>query len=128
MVFENVTLFEVHLDDAQFGADAGRSDGRRADADGRRAVVDAGAVADTEPADGHETESPSGRGRFVKLAAASVVASVVATVVARRVGDRGDDSVEVDREADRAFDDSEAVGESGRSDDPVSTPTPDGDE
>ncbi|QPV62055.1 hypothetical protein I7X12_15050 [Halosimplex litoreum] len=128
MVFENVTLFEVHLDDAQFSSDAGRSDGRRADAVDDEAVVDAEAVADAEPADGRATDSPSGRGRFVKLAAASVVLSVVATVVARRVAGRGDESVEVDLETDSAFDDSEVAGESERTDGPVTTPTPDDDE
>lgn len=139
MVFENVTLFEVHLDDARFSADADRPDGRGANtdarrdrADGRRAVDEAvadDAAAETEPADsGAVADEPNGRGRFVKLAAASVVVSVVATVVARRVAGRDDDPVEVDLEADRAFDDSGAAGESDGADDPVSTPTPDGDE
>ncbi|ELZ26339.1 hypothetical protein C475_09122 [Halosimplex carlsbadense 2-9-1] len=128
MVFENVTLFEVHLDDARFSADTGRSDGRRAEADDRHAgdetVADDGAV-ETETAGGDETTGSSGRGRFVKLAAASVVVSAVATVVARRVAGRGDDPVAVDLESGDAFDDA-AADEPERVDDPVSTPTPDG--
>jgi len=131
MVFENVTLFEVHLDDAQFTADAGRSDGRGADADDRRvgdgAVAD-DAVVETEPAADGETGAASGRGRFVRLAAASVVVSVAATVVARRIVGRGGDPVEVDLEPDRTVDDSGAGAESEPVDDSVSTPTPDGDE
>jgi hypothetical protein len=99
MVLENVTLFEVHLDDAQFTADAGgsdRSEGVRAE-DVR---VDDEAVDDSEAVEGAETGGESsGRGGFLRLAAASVALSLVATVVARRVAGRGDDPVEVDLDA-----------------------------
>jgi hypothetical protein len=132
MVLENVTLFEVHLDDAQFSADAGGSDGRGADSDARRAgdgVAVADAAAGTESVDaGEVAPESSGRGRVLKLAAASVALGVVATVVARRVAGRGDESVEVDLETDAAFDDPEAADESERTDGPVTTSTPDGDE
>ncbi|MFC7140103.1 hypothetical protein ACFQMA_09685 [Halosimplex aquaticum] len=93
MVFENVTLFEVHLDDAQFGprdarpddARGGSDEAARRDADGRGAETGSGA--DSESTDG----TGSGRGRFAKLAVASVVVSVVATVAARRLAGRGAD-------------------------------------
>ncbi|WP_436931346.1 hypothetical protein [Halosimplex halobium] len=114
MVFENLTLFEVHLDDAQFGTDAGRSDERDADV----------ALPEPDSDDDRETaDSSGGRGRFVKLAVASVVVSVAATLVARRVAG-GDDSVAVGLETDRGVDES-ATGEPDHADEPVSTPTPD---
>ncbi|MFC7193663.1 hypothetical protein ACFQL4_01845 [Halosimplex aquaticum] len=52
-----------------------------------RAGAETGSGADSESTDG----TGSGRGRFAKLAVASVVVSVVATVAARRLAGRGAD-------------------------------------
>ncbi|WP_415378501.1 hypothetical protein [Halosimplex sp. TS25] len=88
MVFENVTLFEVHLDDAQFGPGAGR-----ASDDARDEAVDAVRRDADERATGSEPtdEEGSGRSRIAKLAVASVVVSVVATLAARRLTGRDDE-------------------------------------
>ena len=125
MVFENVTLFEVHLDDAQFSADAGLAADADASDDDRRVDDEAAPRVDDVAVDeGAPTEGSSGRGRFVRLAAASVVVSVVATVVARRIAGRGDDPVEVDLDADRVRD---GATDSDRADGPA-VPSPDPEE
>jgi len=134
MVFENVTLFEVHLDDAQFSADAGGADdGAESDAHERRAApVDDRRVEERGADDAaavDESESPersSGRGRFVKLAAASVVVSVVATVVARRIAGRGEDPIEVNQDADRVRETAATV--DAESADGPAVPSPDREE
>lgn len=98
MVFENVTLFEVHLDDARFDARAGGVDG--SDADPAEAVEDRAheeRVDDERAAESETAEaSAGGRGRVAKLILASVVVSVAATVVARRFAGGDDDPVAVD--------------------------------
>ncbi|WP_436906925.1 hypothetical protein [Halosimplex marinum] len=115
MVLENVTLFEVHLDDAQFTADAGRADDRddagerdRPTAADAERVADVERVGDAEAAEREgSAEGSSGPGRFLKLTAASVAVSVLATVVARRIAGRDDDPVAVDPAAAGEFGDAD---------------------
>ncbi|WP_436923391.1 hypothetical protein [Halosimplex amylolyticum] len=129
MVFENVTLFEVHLDDAQFGPRDGRSgdDSRsesvaveRSDAGEPEVGTDSGGEASAD-AEG------SGRGRFAKLAVASVVVSVVATVVARRLAGRGDDS-EFDERGGDEFESGQYGAETADETEPVAGPSGAGDD
>ncbi|WP_459194632.1 hypothetical protein [Halosimplex sp. J119] len=104
MAFDNVTLFEVHLDGAQFGPattsdrdDEGRSErpaAPRRDSEtrsGKSAPVTA-----AEPSAESTDDGGSGRNRVVALVAASVVLSVIATVVAKRLASRGDPDLDVD--------------------------------
>jgi len=117
MVLENVTLFEVHLDDAQFTADAGGSSALDEATTGREAS-DAGEPVEE---DGSETtqafvddstdrdadESPEVdatarrvRGRIAKLAITGITVSVVAIVARRRLAGRDSESVPVEMESD----------------------------
>lgn len=99
MVFENVTLFEVHLDGAQFGWGTGRStDDRRTESTDvtRRGAGGPTVGTGSGVADDSADDEGSGRGRVAKLAVAIVLVSVVATVVARRLARRTDPEFGVD--------------------------------
>lgn len=73
MVFENLTLFELHFEDAQFGP---------------RTMGESEESAEIEMA-AEETEPSGGRRRYLPLV---VVAVVVAAVAVRRYRGRGDEA------------------------------------
>ncbi|WP_135665253.1 hypothetical protein [Halorhabdus rudnickae] len=90
MVFENLTLFEVHLEDATFSPTQSLGEGTD---DERSAGGD-----DQSTADEHEAPTDgAGVGRVLALVVASVVASIVVTVVIRQLV--GDEEPEVDIDA-----------------------------
>lgn len=83
MVFENLTIFEVHLEDAQFGPES-MGESEEPEASETNAKV-SDEVADSEDEGGVPVK---------RLIVASVLVSIVATVAARRLF--GDDEPEVE--------------------------------
>lgn len=73
MAFDDVTLFELHIDGAQFGP--GESPGAERTSEGAR---------DAEP------ERSGGRGRALALVALSIGVSLVVATAARRIAGDGE--------------------------------------
>lgn len=95
MVLENLTLFEVHLDDLDLGSRRGGDDERDADA---------------EPADESDA-SGGGKRRILALVGASLAMSVVVAVVASRLA--GSDEPPIGEPIAVADDETVATGSSG---------------
>jgi hypothetical protein len=85
MVFENLTLFELHLEDAQFGPTS------LPDLDAVESAEESGEEPD-------QTAAGGSRRRGLALLLASVAVSLVATVVARRLAGADDADEEADAE------------------------------
>jgi len=98
MVFENLTIFEVHLEDAQFGPETMGESEEPEPGEPKAQAID-------EPAEGEDEGGvPIGR-----LIVASVIVSIVATVVARRLLG-GDEEPEVEIDAPEESEREEDVG------------------
>lgn len=104
MVFDTVTLFEVHLDGAQFGpattADRDDEDRLKRPAAPRRDSDSSSGkprhVTAVEPPAESADDGGSGLGRFAKFAVVGVVLSVVAALVVKRLASRGDPDFDVE--------------------------------
>jgi hypothetical protein len=93
MVFENLTLFELHVEDAQFGPTT-LPDGEQATAESET---------DEAPDETTDTGRREGgaRRRVLLLAVASVAVSVAATALARRLAGADESASEAPTVAER---------------------------
>lgn len=87
---EKLTLFEFHLDGAQFGP---------------RSLTDEAVEESTED---DETAESTGGNRVLRLVAASILVSLIATAIARRFAGNDEDELVVDDGEDISIDTIEA--------------------